>query len=75
MDMKEKDPVLEMFDVFRQIMEEAVLESENQIQKQTHELAVALRTIYDEFRNVGFTNEQAFSLTRILLLGGINKNG
>lgn len=75
MDMKEKDPVLELFDVFRQVMENAVLESENQFQKQVHELAVAMKTTYDEFRLVGFTNEQAFSLTRILLLGGVNKNG
>ena len=79
MDMKEKDPVLELFDVFRQVMEEVVEENKNNeevtFRKQTAELGKSLWWFMDEMMKAGFSNKQAFALLQSIVIEGVQKNG
>lgn len=79
MNMKEKDPVLELFDFFRQVMEEVVDETKNNeeatFRKQTAELGRSLWWFMEEMENAGFTNKQAFALLESIVIEGVKKNG
>lgn len=69
MNMKEKDPVLELFDVLRQVMEAEVANTtEAQFRTRCADVGKNLWWFMDEMLKAGFSNTQAFTLLRLIIV-------
>lgn len=67
--MNEKDSVLELFSLIKDILEDSVKKSEEEaFIEPVRELAVMLRSFHEEMINVGFTDAQAFRILTYVIL-------